>query len=163
MGIRDHQPDGTTVDVTKRGDATTEFVVKGVTLYAPSEALSFGRQPTPTLGSRLAQARLPGGGTRSESQVEHKLATLDGVARPDPATLRAYEAALNSLEPKCHENRELLGSMALKARDLLANGGVRESLLSILQHVDQSIPPGPHEMPCRDTFAGYVALRGGRA
>lgn len=56
-----------------------------------------------------------------------------------------------------------LGGFAVTAQELLANGGVTETLLSSLRNVDASIPSEAPVMDCTDIFTSYVVLRGGQA
>jgi hypothetical protein len=92
-----------------------------------------------------------------------KLATIEEgtyVAQDDPL-VDDYQAALDGLGGDCTDSEERLGDMAVRSQQLLLNGGVNESLLSILQSVDRSIPAGADLGSCADIFAAYVALRGG--
>lgn len=101
---------------------------------------------------------------QTQETVEYQLAVIDGAAfDPSDPAVAQYAKALRKLEPKCDETRTTLGDMAVKAQELLGNGGVQESLLSILQSVERSIPKVAPRMPCSDIFASYVVLRGGKA
>lgn len=96
-----------------------------------------------------------------------KLATIEEgtyVAEDDPL-VDDYQAALDGLAADCGDSEERLGDMAVASQELLLNGGVSESLLSILRNVDLSIPSGssPRFESCSDVFGAYVVLRGGEA
>lgn len=93
--------------------------------------------------------------------IAYKAAVIDGHAAPDEATVARYEAAFDRLKRRCPEPEERLGDMAVRSRDLLREGGVDESLLSILEHVHQAIPAGADLSSCADVFGSYVFLRRG--
>lgn len=94
--------------------------------------------------------------SRNEDSVEYKLAVVDegGFVAPDDPVVDSYATLLDFLEPKCNENRERIGDMAVVAKDELGT-----SLLTILRGVNGSIPTDFGSQPCADIFAYYVALQ----
>lgn len=97
--------------------------------------------------------------------VACKLATIDEqtYVSPDDPMVAEYQSALDGLAGDCGDSEERLGDMSVRSQELLLNGGVSETLLSILRSVDRSIPGGTQLESCSDIFAAYVALRGGEA
>ena len=123
------------------------------------------------LGVDCSDAQSDGGGRASASDAptsERKLATIEtgrDVAEDDPL-VRSFAAALDELQRLCRaDNRERIADQAVVAQRLLKNGGVTESLLSILTHVRKSIPEESKQqlnLACSDAFGAYVVLRGGK-
>lgn len=113
-----------------------------------------------------------GGGPASASDAptsERKLATIEtgrDVAEDDPL-VRSFAVALDELQRLCGaDSRVRIADQAVVAQRLLKNGGVTESLLSILTHVGESIPEESKQQlnpACSDAFGAYVVLRGGKA
>jgi hypothetical protein len=77
----------------------------------------------------------------------------------DDALTNQFRAALDSLGPKCKDRRMRLSDFTVKSKELLDEEGIGESLLSILRHVDASVPDNFGAQPCVDIFAAYVTLR----
>lgn len=94
--------------------------------------------------------------------MEFKLATIEAapVSTDDPVIAK-HADALDALQKKCKERRELLSDFSVKADELLNDSGIDESLLTILRNVNKSIPGSAPKMPCSDIFAAYVTLRRG--
>lgn len=97
-----------------------------------------------------------------EESVEFKIAALDGIiaaGNADPV-LAPYVAALDALEPKCTNDRTLLGDFAVTGRDLLADRGETITLLEFLHAIDESLPPGLGPIDCAEIAAAVVTLAG---
>lgn len=87
-----------------------------------------------------------------------KLADLDGNSQP----VSVYQRALDSLAPKCTQDREHIAGIAnATLQDLQKNGVTDESELSVLQHLGQSIPAGSSRTDCVSIAAAYATLREG--
>ena len=96
-----------------------------------------------------------------EPTIAEKLAVLDG---DDAGAPTEYEAALDQLSSRCddHPDPERIADMAVVSRRQLAEAGISESLLEILQHVNQAIPEaGDPDQGCAVYFGSYVFLRRG--
>ena len=106
---------------------------------------------------------LAGCGSTSEPTIAEKMAVLDG---DDAGETAQYEAALDQLSSRCddHPSPERIADMAVVSQKQLAEGGVHESLLEVLEHVNQAIPgSGDPDQGCAVYFGGYVfARRGGQ-
>jgi hypothetical protein len=99
------------------------------------------------------------GSQYSWDDPEYQLAALDqGTPTVSDSGVAPYARVLDRLEPKCAESRSRIGDFAFTAREQLAEEGVTESLLSILQSVDASIPGELGETACIDVFAAFVVL-----
>lgn len=85
-------------------------------------------------------------------------------ATPSPTTASFpadEQVAINALHPGCTETDRALDAEAKKTLELMQKNGVKdETLLSVLQHLRQSIPPGTPDMNCANQLGAYVTLRG---
>ena len=99
-----------------------------------------------------------GGSPSSSSSIEYKLASVDTGGRLDPGDpiIAEYGDALDSLQQKCKDSRNLLAKYSLKAKQLLSKKGVDLSAFAVLRAVDGSIPSAAPKMPCADTFAPFI-------
>jgi len=82
-----------------------------------------------------------------------------------PTTTSSFPAdettALNALHPGCQEDNPKLDAEAKKTLELMQKKGVKdETVLTVLQHLRQSIPPGTPDMNCANQLGAYVTLRG---
>lgn len=103
----------------------------------------------------------------SELSAAGKLASLDFgevLSASDPRIVD-YEEALGRLGEKCGGDLDRLADRAVVAQEGLLEEGVSESLLSILESVNASVPSEaqPEAIAANDgcpvLFAAYVALR----
>jgi hypothetical protein len=97
-------------------------------------------------------------GGSASSSIEYKLASVDTGARLNPGDpiIAEYGDALDSLQQKCKDSRNLLAKYSLKAKQVLRKKGVDLSAFAVLRAVDGSIPSAAPKMPCVDTFAPFV-------
>ena len=78
------------------------------------------------------------------------------AAAVDPAE----QAAIDRLHPGCTESGPALGREAGRALQLLQQHGVTdETVLTVLVHLRDSIPPGVPDMNCADVLGAYISLR----
>jgi hypothetical protein len=104
------------------------------------------------------------GSTTSElatPTTAYMLASLDygsDVSQDDPS-VAVMPSALDALTPKCTENESKIGDMTGVIHDELKSHQIDETYLSILQHVDGSIPASAAPNRCADIFAAYAVLR----
>lgn len=86
------------------------------------------------------------------------LADLDAGRYP----ISDYQHALDALAPKCKQDEQHIAGIANSTlEDLQKNGVTDETELSVLQHLDQSIPKGAPRMDCVGIAASYATLREG--
>jgi hypothetical protein len=97
-------------------------------------------------------------GGSASSSIEYRLASVDTGARLNPGDpiIAEYGDALDSLQQKCKDSRNLLAKYSLKAKQVLRKKGVDLSAFAVLRAVDGSIPSAAPKMPCVDTFAPFV-------
>lgn len=102
---------------------------------------SVATTPTPTLGTMLIviQTGLP-------------------VSPGDPLATQ-FQGQLDTLAPRCSDTEARLSDFTVATRDVMLKRGVAESYLSILSHVNASIPAGLDPQPCAPIFAAYATLR----
>lgn len=86
------------------------------------------------------------------------LADLDGNSQP----VSAYQRALDALAPKCTQDRQRIAGIGnATLQDLQKNGVTDESELSVLQHLNDSLPAGSPRTDCVSIAAAYATLREG--
>jgi hypothetical protein len=97
-------------------------------------------------------------GGSASSSIEYKLASVDtgGRLNPGDPIIAEYGDALDSLQQKCKDSRNVLANYSLKAKQLLSKEGVDLSALAVLYAIDGSIPSTRPKMPCADAFAPFV-------
>ena len=101
-----------------------------------------------------------GGASYSEDDPEYQLAVIDAggfVPLNDPS-IGTYAGLLDSLEAKCSEERSLIGDQAVRATQLLAEEGIRITVLTGLQGMDASIPEESTTLNCAEIAAAWITL-----
>ena len=84
------------------------------------------------------------------------LADLDGDTQP----ASDYQAALDALAPKCTEDETFIAGLGNSGYDDLAKNGIHdETRLTVLQHLNESIPDGLGKTDCGQMLAAYLVLR----
>lgn len=79
---------------------------------------------------------------------------------PSDRLVVRFRRALARLKVKCREPAARLSDFAVNSQQIMKDdAGIEESLLSILQQVDGSIPRSLGPTRCQDIFAAYVTLR----
>ena len=112
------------------------------------------------LGNAPTFAQVP-----NNPPIEYKLAAIQsgGYVDPNDPLVAQFGSVLNDLEGKCQESRNQLSGISIIVHNDMAQRGVDESYLSILQHVDASIPDdlvnSGGAQKCADIFAAYAVLR----
>jgi len=125
------------------------LVYIGVFQTDPSDRVS----PTATTSSR--QPAVP---PRQESTTEYKLAVLNhgGYVPPDDITVSRFRFLLGQLASKFGETPERIANMSVKARNSLAEKGVSETLLNIMEGMNQIVDrPGTYG---KDPYANFLTL-----
>jgi len=115
-------------------------------------------EPEPKPAPKSKSQPAPNSATRT---VAEKLATIEANAPPDESLIEEFDEALARLEPVCRNQPIKLSDDTVVAHELLAEAGIDESYLSILQHVRQAIPSDTPASDCTQIFASYVTLRKG--
>ena len=92
-------------------------------------------------------------GDQSAQTPAEKLASLDGG---DVATFQQH---MNSLKGKCLDSEERIASLVYGTQKTLEKDRVNESLASVIEHVDQSIPANFPKKRCVGVFAAYATIR----
>lgn len=93
--------------------------------------------------------------------VEYQLAVIDTGADPPSSLVDQYSAALDRTEVKCVQERRMVGDMATRAMQIIAEEyGKDVATLEMIRGVDDAIPDG-ETMDCAETFAVMIALIGG--
>jgi hypothetical protein len=130
-----------------------------VTAVAVSVALAACGSDTGTSAVKTATTQ------QSAPTAAAKLATLDANAdvANDDQRARKIQRKFRSLTQKgCNGPDIHLADLTVTAQKLLERYGIKESLASILSHVDRSVPPGGGKLvggKCEQLFAAYVTLR----
>jgi hypothetical protein len=110
-------------------------------------------------GSSAAGSR----GNSPQTPAE-KLAVIQS-GRPSSngdSLVQSFQSALDDLTPKCRNSEGQLAGDVVAMHDDLKSHNVSESYLSILQHVDGSVPVTVHNFNCSQAFALYATLREGQ-
>jgi hypothetical protein len=104
------------------------------------------------------------GSSYSEDDPEYQLASLDkgAVLDLDDPSIGAYARALDAAEAKCTNGRTAISDYAVNAQRLLADKGVKVTLLQAVQAIDQSIPDGSPKLDCAEIAALWVTLQMGQ-
>ena len=94
------------------------------------------------------------GSGQSAETPAGRLASLDGA---DASTFQRH---LDSLKGKCLDSEDRIASLVYGTQKTLEREGVNESLASVIEHVDRSIPANaPKQKRCIGAFAAYAILR----
>lgn len=132
------------------------LVVAGVVALfvtgAHEENQLFGPGQTPSATAAAAQ----GPATSAAASRAQMLADLDGDKQP----VGAYQAALDALGPKCTQDEvHIAGLGDAGYQDLVKNGVTDETRLTVLQHMDDSIPASLGKTDCAGILSAYLVLR----
>lgn len=128
-----------------RHDGTAAAATPAVSSSRPDAPPSAKPKPSPA-----TRAATPG--------PAKMLADLDAGRYP----VGDYQHALDALAPKCKQDEQHIAGIANSTlEDLQKNGVTDETELSVLQHLDQSIPKGAPRMDCAGIAASYATLREG--
>jgi len=102
-----------------------------------------------------------GGSTYSKSDPEYQLASLEKgtVLDLDDPSIAAYDRALDAAEAKCTNGRRAISDFAVTGQRLLADGGIKVTLLQAVRAIDESIPAGSPKLDCAEIAAAWVTLQ----
>ena len=122
---------------------------------APAASSSKPASKAPEAPAKASRKPTPHPSTSGPAKM---LADLDGGRYP----VSDYQHALNALAPKCKQDEQHIAGIANGTlEDLQKNGVTDETELSVLQHLDGSIPKGAPRMDCIGVAASYATLREG--
>ena len=96
------------------------------------------------------------GDSQSAETPAERLAALDG------GDVSTFQQNLDSLKRKCLDSEEKIASFVYGTQKTMEKNGVNESLASVIEHVDQSIPANAPKQRCIGVFAAYATLRAPR-
>jgi hypothetical protein len=97
--------------------------------------------------------------TSSQSPA-YRLATYDSNQEPSAVTVSKYQTALDNLKTLCAEDDTTLAAEIWASwKDLQKNGVSDETNLSLIAHIEKSIPPKTAPVECRGVMAAYLTLR----
>jgi hypothetical protein len=131
------------------GGCTAYFVVDGMSKYGPGSSSKSGDS-----GGGATPAAAPA--TSPAVSPAQMLDDLDG----DKTPVADYQAALDALAPKCTQDEvHIAGLGDAGYQDLVKNGINDETRLTVLQHLDQSIPASIGKTDCAGMLSGYLVLR----
>lgn len=94
--------------------------------------------------------------TSAAASPAQRLADLDGDVNP----VGDYQAALDTLAPKCTQDEAFIAGLGDSGyNDLVKNGVHDETRLTVLQHLDGSIPASLGKTDCTGMLSAYLVLR----
>jgi len=96
----------------------------------------------------------------SES-LEYKLATINagGYVSKDHITVARFRSLLNQLSATFVEDKQQIADMSVTAQNLLKKEGVQESLINIMEGMNQLFPRKIENQKYAEYAAAYVTLR----
>ena len=96
----------------------------------------------------------------SES-LEYQLATINagGYVSRDHITVARFRSLLGQLSSTYVENKQQIADMSVKAQQLLRKDGVEESLLNIMEGMNQIFASRIENQKYAEYAAAYVSLR----
>ena len=128
----------------------------GCTAWAVSTT-NFSDTSSPSTSDQ-GNAPAPAPATSASASPAQMLADLDGDTTP----VSDYQTALDLLAPKCTQDEYNIAALAYATyNDLVKNGVKDETRLTVLQHLNQSIPDSLGKTDCGQMLAAYATLREG--
>jgi uncharacterized protein YjgD (DUF1641 family) len=93
--------------------------------------------------------------------LEYMLASLDAGrrVRKDDITVARFRSLLQQLSDKYVENQQQVADMTVKAREMLKKAGIAESLLNIMEGMNQLFYSKAKNMQYAEYAAAYCTLR----
>jgi len=110
-------------------------------------------------------AGAPGGASSyTKNDPEYQLASLDKgkVLDLNDPSIDAYARALDAAEAKCTNGRTAISDYAVTGQRLLADKGIKVTLLQAVRAIDQSVPDGSPKLDCAEIAALWVTLQTGQ-
>ena len=99
---------------------------------------------------------------QASESLEYKLATINagGYVSKDHITVARFRSLLNQLSATFLENKKQIADMSVTAQNLLRKEGVDESLLNIMEGMNQLFSRKIENQKYAEYAAAYVTLRG---
>jgi hypothetical protein len=120
-------------------------------------------QPSTTTSPPVAPSPSPTPAPPSidTSSAAYKLAQYDLGSSPSASDVATYQTALDGLLPYCTEKDEmkLAGQIWASWQDLKKNGINDETNLTLISHIETSIPDSIKPTDCQGIMAAYLVLR----
>ena len=97
----------------------------------------------------------------ASDSLEYKLATINAGAyvSKDDITVARFRSLLNQLSATFIENKQQIADMSVTAQNLLKKEGVQESLMNIMEGMNQLFPRKIENQKYAEYAAAYVTLR----
>jgi len=94
--------------------------------------------------------------------LEYKLATINagGYVSKEHVTVARFRSLLNQLSVTFVEDKEQIADMSVTAQNLLKKEGVEESLINIMEGMNQLFSKKIENQKYAEYAAAYVTLRG---
>ncbi|MCK4430984.1 MAG: hypothetical protein KAW19_06745 [Candidatus Aminicenantes bacterium] len=118
--------------------------------------------PKTTVG---AKKRIPSSSAKitqpKTESIEYKLATINagGYVPKDHVTVNRFRNLLNQLSKTYVENQQQIADMSVRAQQILKERGISESLLNIMQGMNQIFPRKVENQKYAEYSAAYLTLR----
>jgi len=111
--------------------------------------------PPPVRGASSATDR------RADDSLAYKLATIDstGYVSKDHVTVARFRSLLNQLSAKFVEDEQQIADMTAKARQMLRADGIEESLLNMMEGMNQLFIRTIENQQYAEYIAAYITLR----
>ncbi len=143
------------------GETIGKLVGGGIIILIVWFLWSFFSSSGPSIASTPSTTTVATPVVQSDSQSSaYKLAVYDSHPNPNIATVAQYQSALNALKPLCTENESALaGEIWASWSNLESNGVTDETILSLMSHIQDSIPKSMGPTNCKGVMAAYLVLR----
>lgn len=98
---------------------------------------------------------------QAKEPLEYQLATINagGYVSKDHITVARFRSLLNQLSSTYVENKQQIADMSVKAQQILKEDGVEESLLNIMEGLNQLFSRKIENQKYAEYLAAYVTLR----
>lgn len=99
--------------------------------------------------------------THAGESLEYKLATINarGYVSRDHITVARFRSLLGQLSSAYVENKEQIADMSVTAQEMLRKDGIEESLLNIMEGLNQLFATRIENQKYAEYAAAYVTLR----
>lgn len=99
--------------------------------------------------------------THANESIEYQLATINagGYVSKDHITIARFRSVLDQLSSTYIENKQQIADMSVTAQQLLKKAGVEESLLKIMEGLNQLFANRIENQKYAEYAASYVTLR----
>ena len=97
--------------------------------------------------------------TAPQQPIEYQLALVDAGGLPDDVTVNRFRSLLGQLDDKYAGGAQQIADRTVVAQKLLKQKGVSESLLNIMEGLNQILPDGVHDQQYDGMLAMYITMR----